>query len=233
MPDAPRGASKAGTEKGFFTMRPTGPHRSLLVLGGLCVLGAGLLGLGAGRAAQPAQPTKIAVVDLFRLVNSLDQLEVHRQELSARRNELQAEIDQFVSQMQAIETELKEMDLTSQERFNRQARLLELRASAQAKTQASKLIMDFEDNRRTLVRYRNILDTARTYATQQGYDILLVRSDVDSFGGLPEPDKIQPQQLEEVMLTRQMLYVNPSIDITDMLIQRMNNDFNAGLAPQP
>ena len=73
--------------------------------------------------------------------------------------------------------------------------------------------------------YRKIKAETANLATAQGYDIVMLD---DSAGELQidrESRLDRRTQIEQQILRRQLLYANPAIDITDDLIQRMNNAF--------
>lgn len=214
-------------------MARTGSHRRLMLFGvAICLGTTAMLGFRAATRAEP-RPVSIAVVDMFKLMNSLDELQQDKTELDAMRKRYQDEVDQDLAQIKSIESDLQELNMPDDEKFQKTIRRLELRSNANAKVQRSKLILGFEDNRRTIDRYNKLVEAAGALAKEQGYDLVMVRSDQHAFGALPDPaeSNIDPPQLQDIMLLRQMLYVNDAIDITDQLIKRMNNEFKAGLNP--
>ena len=62
----------------------------------------------------------------------------------------------------------------------------------------------------------------------KGYDFVLMDDTSAELAVNPESKVAREIQVKQQMTARRSLYVNPAMDITDQLIQRMNNAFNAG-----
>lgn len=65
-------------------------------------------------------------------------------------------------------------------------------------------------------------------AMLKGYDFVLMDDTSAELSVNPESKLAREVQVKQQMTARRSLYVNPAMDITDQLIQRMNNAFNAG-----
>ncbi len=78
--------------------------------------------------------------------------------------------------------------------------------------------------------YKKIVDAINTLALSEGYDLVIVD---DSGEALPfnRNARVVPQdQVRQQLTRRKVLFVSPTLDITEDLIMRMNNEFNAAQA---
>ena len=92
--------------------------------------------------------------------------------------------------------------------------------------------VDIEESLMLQDLYRSVKREAALLGTAAGYDVVLVD---DSQGELAiDPDARMPRraQVLQQIAGRRMLHVNKQIDITDDLVQRMNNAFKA-VGPKP
>ena len=174
-----------------------------------------------------AAPTAVAVIDVSRLVQEIDE----RGEWDMRLESLQAAISKEAQDNQAaIERRLKESEAMEdgQERqdIRDEVALMQLRFEqwVQAKSQE----LDRERSLKWRSIYRNLRREASRVAETDGYELVLVN---DASGDIrTDPNAQMPleQQVLTQMLNRRILYSASPIDITEQVIVRMNN-----AAPQP
>jgi Skp family chaperone for outer membrane proteins len=213
-----------------------GTPRTYLLLGGaMCVAMGAMLGLSAAARSAP-EPTKVAVINLARLQESLEITQIHNREVDDIGKGFEADYEAIKTQIKDKEAERNSGQvLTPQQDWTLQKDIFELQEMMKARLQASQMLIQFEDGRRFLQRYRLMLDTTARVAEELGYDLVLMRSDVAALGPLPaaptEPAefmKLFAQMNEQILVRRRMFYVNESIDITDQVIARMGIEFNQG-----
>ena len=70
--------------------------------------------------------------------------------------------------------------------------------------------------------YMKVDAAAENLAKKNGYDLVLVS---DEKAPIPQDDQAAARR---AMLLKRMLYVNPTLDITQELVQTMNNEFAMG-----
>ncbi len=75
---------------------------------------------------------------------------------------------------------------------------------------------------------RKVRKAIKDLATLRGYDFVLKDDTSAELAVNPESKLAREIQIKQQMTARRSLYANPALDITDQLIQRMNNAFNAG-----
>ena len=75
--------------------------------------------------------------------------------------------------------------------------------------------------------YQNIQKAITDLAVAEGYDLVLIDDSHDEVGFNPQSQTPRFVQLRQQYASRRIMYANPAIDITNDVIARMNNAFNA------
>jgi Skp family chaperone for outer membrane proteins len=193
------------------------------------VLIASLLVLGAAYS-MAMRPSVVVTVDLAKVVDNLDQ----RGQASASLNAIG---EKYKAQEENYRTRVKEMEDTIEplldlpetpERRAMQEDLVALSFEFQAWVRFAADKMDVE--RSLLMRdlYRSVKAAVKTMAEAEGFDIVIVD---DSQGELLTSDEARVSreaQVRQQIAARRVLYTAPSVDVTEQLIVRMNNEFKAG-----
>ena len=182
----------------------------------------------AGRAAAPG-PAVVAVVRIDPLSDGLKQ----RAEAAAGVAQLLGEIETEVkARQEAIESLREEhkntVDATEREALADKIALEILKNESWLQTAKQEIELDTAVRLQDL--YKKIVDAIETLALTEGYDLVIVD---DSGAELPfrRSSRVLPQdQVRQQLTLRKVLFVNPTLDITEDLIMRMNNEFNAAQA---
>jgi len=183
---------------------------------------------GAARALR-AQPSSVATVRINDVLTGLDQFKEVQTELEQMGQGIQQEAD---TQQQAVQ-ELREKLRNMPEGRNKQRQSLEeqlviTQYEFQAWYQFKSEQVDVE--RSLLLRdlYRSIKDAVADMSETEGYDLVLMDESDQPIQVNPQSDASREQQVREQIRSRRILYSGQVIDITEDLIERMNNAFNAG-----
>jgi len=176
-------------------------------------------------APTRAAPTTIATVDLQVLFDGLDELKNMRQALQTRISELEQEPQQILEQMKRINEELDLQELSDKEQLDRRVRLAVLNEEHKAKVQAARLLVQIEDGRMTREMYEKGLGAISLIAQEEGYDLVLLE---DQAIPVPDGPTATSRDVQGAILARQILYASESIDVTQQVVQRLNNDYKAG-----
>ena len=75
--------------------------------------------------------------------------------------------------------------------------------------------------------FRNMQKAAMELAQIEGIDLVLIEDSTMGFQVLANNQVTREQQMAEQISTRRVLWREPTIDISDELIVRMNNDYAA------
>ena len=153
-------------------------------------------------------------------INSLDEQKSKQRELEDNAKAEEARLKSFAEQ---VEGEKKALDgLTG-----------DARATAERKFRDDLFKLEFERQLATrnlsirggeMLRdlYMKVDAAAENLAKKNGYDLVLVS---DEKAPIPQDDQAAARR---AMLLKRMLYVNPTLDITQELVQTMNNEFAMG-----
>lgn len=194
----------------------------LAVALGLTAAGAGL-GAGAFRAAPP--PAVIAVADLERVFANLEERVALEADLTAYVKAKQDELDKMVQQ---IDNAKSKVDALPEGPEQSTAREEWITMTIEARTKKAVYDGLMDEKRGEIFRglYAKITETSRRLAQSNGYGLVLAS---DEKVRLPEAG--QSQDVTRVISLKRMLYVEPSLDVTDQLVTMMNNEFKAGPTP--
>jgi Skp family chaperone for outer membrane proteins len=173
-----------------------------------------------GQAAGKPRPTAVAVVDLQKVLNNLDekgavvadlvrrkeQIDKAKVDRAKEVRDLEADLqvlgDKTDAYKQTIEkAELKAIELDSWEKFER--RKLDREAAMQIEN-----------------LYLKVLDAVKRKAEKDGFDIVLYKDSTESIRATNE------QQVAAAMNLRKVLYSAPDLDLTDQVTQMLNNEYN-------
>ncbi len=179
----------------------------------------------AGRAAAPG-PTVVAVVRIGPLFDGLKQTADAEGAIDRLRSEIETEVQ---TRQAAIETLREEhsntVDATEREALADEIALETLKNDFWLQTAKREHELDKAVRLQDL--YKKVFDAIQTLALTEGYDLVIVD---DSGAALPfdRSSRVVPQvQVLQQLTRRKVLFVNPTLDITEDLIMRMNNEFSA------
>ncbi|TVQ63325.1 MAG: OmpH family outer membrane protein [Phycisphaerales bacterium] len=186
-----------------------------------------VISVGAWRAgansALAARPAIIATVDLERAINNLNELSDRQQELDAFVSKLKTGVETLDKELRDAQSALRILPPDSDD-FNR--KLLEVRRLTATLEFEGRLTQQLIDERKGAVYaelFRKISDAAGRLAKQSGYDFVLSNDAVSDI-----PRSPSESQIRGMIVTRRLLFATGSNDITDDLIQMLNNEHAMG-----
>lgn len=173
-----------------------------------------------------APPTSVATVNLNQVLGGLDQ----RTEVEAG---LQKKRDAFLAEKQSREDAIKALrerlePATGPERESLQEQIVmqQIMFEGWINLQTAEIDID-----RTLLvesLFRQIKEAAEEHARAQGYQIVVINDADEQFALNPKSNIPRSAQLREQISSRRILFAENTVDISNDLIARMNNAFNAG-----
>ena len=195
-----------------------------------------LLGLfvAAMLAPWPAQanrlgsfgPTVVATVDLQRVMDSLAEradleaaLTAQSQEILSERDRRQAEIEQIGGGLEAM------VDGPDKSRMQDDLDLKLLQEMAWIRFVQQEI--DIEKSLMLQNLYRSMQKNIAELSDIEGIDLVLINDSNNEFSVAGGRQISRQDQLREQITLRRILFRNPSIDISDDLIIRMNNEYAA------
>jgi len=175
----------------------------------------------AGHGNAWAQ-TKVAVVNVpavserYQKTADLEaKFEGVRRSLADQENSLRDRIERT---QRSLEEELKP---GTPEHADRSKQLAMLKAEHQwfVESESKRVEKDLAASLKLI--FLDIRSTVREIAEERGIDIVLSADEV------PTSDPDTPTQMRQQIVLQKVLYWNPSIDLTDSVVERLNSKYNA------
>ena len=183
----------------------------------------GLAGAGAQNAIQGrAQPTTVAVVQLARVFDELQQTTAINAEFSGRSQRLEREETDRRAEITRLENDLRDLLPGTSAHDQTQQQLAQKVIELQAWIEFQRQMLQRDHALQIEKTYRDIIGGISRVASDVGYDLVIFKPAELEFSNA------KPQQVFEEIRLRPVLYARNTIDITDQIIQRMNNEYEAG-----
>jgi len=191
----------------------------------LCVIAA-LLTYQVSANRPMAAPAAVGTIDLNRTLERLDE----KAQAEARLRDMAARIEvEGKERIERINQAKASLDAAPAAERPALARELELQLiQTRAWEESQKQQVDIEMSLMLREIYRNIREQTAAMAAAQGLDLVIVD---DSSGDIvidPRSRLRRESQVRQQIIGRRMLYRSDSVDLTDALVDRMNNAFRAG-----
>ena len=209
--------------------RHSGTVQKLVALAGLVAIAALLVQTLTADASRPlrivAEPTPVAVVDVGRIFEQIDE----RSEWDVRIEALKGSIQQEAANRQAtMERRLAESEKAAtpedRQKIRDEVALMQLRFEQWAAVKGSEV--DREESLKWRSIYRNLRREAARVAEAEGYAMVMVDDTVGEISTTPGTQMSLQQQVLEQITNRRLLYATNTVDISDQIVVRMNNAAN-------
>lgn len=178
---------------------------------------------GATHAEQRrAEPVAVAVVNLEKTMDGLQEVRALNADFQRRVQRMQETLNELETQAEAIQADIETLELTRDERRDKQRELFELNALAEARSEALTQFASVDQG--TIIRdvYVKVKASIADIARREGYDIVLLDD-----RPLQVPRNAPFSEVNRVLLNKTILFAGENVDITDRVITQMNNEFAA------
>lgn len=182
-------------------------------------------------AGFPTAPAVVASVDLEKIYRSLDQLKASDLKTVALRGELEKRVTKLADEVRAMQDDLESFQPGSAAHNEALNKAILRAGDLGALQNFAQLKLESEQANSVREAYMAIRASCAKIAAEQKIDFVFIDDTVPT---------INPTNLEGTMQQingRRMLYSNPSLDMTDLLIERMNSDFRtanpSAVSPAP
>jgi len=176
----------------------------------------------AQNGAEAPTPTRVATVDLARVFEALEERTVREGELRAFIDQQNSLITNLGDQLKQAQEDLELLVAGSPERRRKAEEVARLRIDLEVQGRFSEQLIDRRRAEVFSALFAKIESSVAALAEQFGYDLVL-----NNDAGEPVPGNAEAET-RAAMAARRVLFAGPSLDITDALVRRMNNDWNAG-----
>ncbi len=198
-------------------MRSKDIWTALLLVGAL-----GLTGWVAANANHllSGRPTAAAVADIQLIFESLKEKMQIEADLKSQLEQLNQVEQERKQELQELKTDLEILAADTPAYNEKQDKLeqnaIELQSWRTFQTQK----LNRERGLQVERLYRQVLDAVGRIATQNGYDIVFFKEKPVDFRGS------KPEALNTLIQVRKVLWSADDLDLTDQVIQLMNNEFS-------
>ncbi|MEX2672009.1 MAG: OmpH family outer membrane protein [Phycisphaeraceae bacterium] len=173
-----------------------------------------------GQQNAQGQPTRVAVVGVEQVFNNLAERRAVEADIQSQIEALQKEQQDRRTEIQDLENDYSILadgsDAAQQVREELESKLV----SYEVWQQVSSRKMESERAIRISSIYRKMLNTIEQVAEREGYDMVMFRDEVPEFRRAQDQ-----QQIAAMIQSRKLLYATDELDISDRVLQRMNNEF--------
>ncbi len=181
-----------------------------------------LVGYVTAQNAVPKTKTSVAVVDIKKLFDSLKQKAQAEADMQAQQAKLNLELAGKKDAIAKIKTELGVLPVGSPSYLSKQ----ELYEQKSLELQAWATLQQRKVKRANVVQteslYKKMLKSIEDIGKAGSYDLVLYKERPLNLTG------IKSEQVSAVLQSRKVVYAADRLDITDMVIRKMNNDFKNG-----
>lgn len=186
-----------------------------------------------GEASKPAEPpkpvvaampkardVKIAVIDVEKTFNTLDERGQVQADLAVMAEKYAQESNAMNDEIKDMEKDLGFLEFSSPQYAAKEAALSKKAYEKQAWLTWRQGTMQREQKLRQLDLYKKIIMAAADLAKENGYDLVLYKeTDIQTMA------RMNPQEQQDAMAQRKLIFFAPDLEITDALITRMNNEY--------
>ncbi len=198
-------------------------NRSLILAFVLAGAAAGLVvpfATAQNKPATASAPTKVAVCDMELVFKNYDKANDIKADLDQKAQNIKSEADARTKALDKITQQLESLKSGSGEYEAKVLELTRLSVERDSWLAVQQQLTTRERHRRAKEMYKDISDTIAKVAKERGYDLVLYI----------EPAQQETRTLEEmlqVIARRKVLYNDPSLDITDLVLPRLNEQYKA------
>jgi Skp family chaperone for outer membrane proteins len=192
-------------------------HLTALILV-FTVLSLGAMAIGAS-AMMAAKPTAIAVVDVVKVRNALEEAREVTAEIERELQKFQNEDKARIQEIEELRQDLDLLEASTPAYDEKRQDLLFKMVEARTWQEVKKAQLNSEHAIQLERLYMKIVGAARDIGQLRGFDIVMSAERKIDF------TKANAQEIDALVALRKLLWYTEEIDITEQVIQKMNNDF--------
>lgn len=192
-------------------------HLTALILV-FTVLSLGAMAIGAS-AMMAAKPTAIAVVDVVKVRNALEEAREVTAEIERALQKFQNEDKARIQEIEELRQDLDLLEASTPAYDEKRQDLLFKMVEARTWQEVKKAQLNSEHAIQLERLYMKIVSAARDIGQLRGFDIVMSAERKIDF------TKANAQEIDALVALRKLLWYTEEIDITEQVIQKMNNDF--------
>ena len=182
------------------------------------LVAVGVLGRGKAQDVAAPSPARMAVCDVFHVIDNCEQSERLRGQMTEKMEQLKKAAAERQEGIKALKADLPALAEGSKA-YEEKVEQIDIQL---AEFKVWEEMQNMRHRRRyqqmTEQMYNALLDSTKAIAGERGYQLVLFRDAVDLRSRTP-------QEMQARMMQRKVLYNDPAIDITDDVTRHMNERF--------
>jgi Skp family chaperone for outer membrane proteins len=188
---------------------------------GLVVCGA-LLAFGRGLGAQgKAAPTgRVAYVNVIKALNEFQGQKDLVEEIAKAQDKLAAENKARRDKLDTSQAELERLDPQDPTMVQRMREHLAQQVDYKNWGEMAQLNLAREFGIWSVRFYKDLLKVTEEIAKREGYDLVLYKGEFESIS-------MDPEQIKEQIRSLHVLYANPTTELTQLVLDKLNADYRA------
>lgn len=194
---------------------------------GPVIVSLGLLGAahvyGVSSTPRLAPATSVAVVDVAKILSGMDQVKTQKAKLQVDFEAKQKSLEDMQKKIKDLSEQVKAAKEDSPEK--RQLAFDQIKAEAELKMTGDlyQRMVNLRQGDLFKDAYKAMDAAIDSVARATGYQLVL-RNDAD----VTLPANISGSDMETFIANQRVFYADSSVDITDQVVQLLNNEFKAG-----
>ena len=176
-----------------------------------------------------ASPTPVATVDLVEVITNLDEFKAVDDRIKRDGQVKTDEIQNLTEEIEGLQEDLKSLDPNS-DAYDEMFRDLNMKVGFRELRGSMLIRWQSEDNARVLTElYEKSLVAVGEVAQRDGWELVI---HTGQNAAVPRNPNVRAEQamdfVEDWIQSRRVIYSSDAIDITNSVIQHMNNKYAAG-----
>ncbi len=182
----------------------------------------------AARAASettvPPLAASAAVVNVEAVVNGSQELQAFNTRLEVEVRGMQVELDDLASQLEQLQADFDELPATDREgRRSIRKKMFEVSSRAEVRKRILQNDIDVRKGEAVKLVYDKMLQAIQTISERDGIDVVLFDD-----RAIVIPEGLVEAQVNQRIQARRVLYTSAQGDITERVLNLLNNNFAAG-----
>ncbi len=180
----------------------------------------------AAAARQSAAPTSVAVVDVGKVLDQLEEKRSRLADLEEYGRNLEARVAEIEAELQGLIADLEVLPKGTAQFVEKQDEAIRKEMALQGEREFAQFRFNERKQRTKLELFNKIVSAAGIYADREGYDMVL-NDDRDMNVPADQVGQMTDQAFQAFVLSRRVIHATDAIDITDEVAQMMNNNYRA------
>ncbi len=197
-----------------------------IVMSGLVAAAAWALAERSGaQAAKSTATGRIACVNVVVVFNGFQRQKDLTEEMNQLQARLQEENKQRRDKIDALQAELERLNPDDPTYMQRTRDMLAQQIDYKNWVDLRQADLTREVGLWSIKIYREILKATEALAEKEGYDLVLYKGEF-------EPTSMDPDTVKDLIRANHVLYAHSSIDVTQAVLDKLNNDYRAQPRPK-